>query len=50
MFSKISPLMSWNHEKRVDDGILRHQADSMAWKKFDQLHPSFVADPRNVRL
>ncbi|KAH0664550.1 hypothetical protein KY284_029481 [Solanum tuberosum] len=42
--------MSWQHDKRVDDGIMRHPADSMAWKKFDELHPSFAAEPRNVRL
>ncbi|WMV58016.1 hypothetical protein MTR67_051401, partial [Solanum verrucosum] len=48
MCSKTSPLMSWHHDKRVDDGVMRHPADSMAWKKFDELHPSFVAEPRNV--
>ncbi|XP_075097586.1 uncharacterized protein LOC107787862 [Nicotiana tabacum] len=50
MSSKISSLMTWNHEKRVDDGMMRHSADSMAWKKFDELHQSFAAEPRNVRL
>ncbi|WMV38457.1 hypothetical protein MTR67_031842 [Solanum verrucosum] len=29
---------------------MRHPADSMAWKSFDELHPSFAVDPRNVRL
>ncbi|KAH0643766.1 hypothetical protein KY290_035217 [Solanum tuberosum] len=42
--------MSWHHDKRVDDAVMRHPADSMAWKQFDELHPSFVAEPRNVRL
>ena len=50
MCSKTSPLISWHHGKRVDDGIMRHAADSMAWKFFDELHPSFAAEPRNVRL
>ncbi|XP_049378105.1 uncharacterized protein LOC125842859 [Solanum stenotomum] len=50
MCSKTSPLMSWHHDKRVDDGIMRHPADSMEWKKFDELHPSFAVEPRNVRL
>nr|XP_033514148.1 uncharacterized protein LOC104104520 [Nicotiana tomentosiformis] len=50
MSSKISSLMTWNHEKRVDDGMMRHPADSMAWKKFDELHHPFVAEPPNVRL
>ncbi|KAK6803381.1 hypothetical protein RDI58_001165 [Solanum bulbocastanum] len=40
--------MSWHHDKRVDDGIMRHPDDSMAWKFFDELHPSFAAEPRNV--
>ncbi|XP_060210553.1 uncharacterized protein LOC132637491 [Lycium barbarum] len=30
MCSKTSPLISWHHDKRVDDGIMRHPADSMA--------------------
>jgi len=42
--------MRWHHDKRVDDGIMRHPADSMAWKSFDELHPSFAVEPRNVRL
>ncbi|XP_060181912.1 uncharacterized protein LOC132611513 isoform X1 [Lycium barbarum] len=50
MCSKTSPLISWHHDKRVDDGIMRHPADSMVWKNFDELHPSFAAEPRNVRL
>ncbi|XP_015159688.1 uncharacterized protein [Solanum tuberosum] len=50
MCSKISHFMSWHHDKRVDYGIMRHPADSMTWKKFDELHPSFAVEPRNVRL
>ncbi|XP_019263711.1 PREDICTED: uncharacterized protein LOC109241424 [Nicotiana attenuata] len=50
MSSKISSLMTWHHAKRVDDGVMRHPADSMEWKKFDELHQSFVAEPRNVQL
>ncbi|WMV08999.1 hypothetical protein MTR67_002384 [Solanum verrucosum] len=29
---------------------MRHPADSMAWKSFDELYPSFAAEPRNVQL
>ncbi|XP_020081242.1 uncharacterized protein LOC109704874 [Ananas comosus] len=29
---------------------MRHPADSMAWKSFDELHESFALEPRNVRL
>ncbi|XP_070009493.1 uncharacterized protein [Nicotiana sylvestris] len=50
MSSKKSYLMTWHHDKRVDDGIMRHPADSIAWKKFDELHQYFAAEPRNVRL
>nr|XP_009792400.1 PREDICTED: uncharacterized protein LOC104239463 [Nicotiana sylvestris] len=50
MSSKISSLMTCHHDKRVNDGIMRHPADSMAWKKFDELHQSFADEPRNVRL
>ncbi|XP_060211321.1 uncharacterized protein LOC132638477 isoform X1 [Lycium barbarum] len=50
MSRKTSTLMTWHKDKRVDDGIMRHPSDSMAWKSFDKLHPSFAAEPRNVRL
>ena len=42
--------MTWHKDKRVDIGIMIHPADSMAWNSFDELHPSFAAEPRNVRL
>ncbi|XP_075088317.1 uncharacterized protein LOC142170329 [Nicotiana tabacum] len=29
---------------------MRHPADSIAWKTFDELHQSFVVESRNVRL
>ncbi|XP_070043487.1 uncharacterized protein [Nicotiana tomentosiformis] len=50
MSTKTSSLMTWHKDKRVDDGIMRHPVDLMAWKLFDELHPSFAAEPRNVRL
>ncbi|XP_028083166.1 uncharacterized protein LOC114284469 [Camellia sinensis] len=37
-------------EKRLDDGVLRHPADSDEWKEFDTQHPKFALEPRNVRL
>ena len=33
--------MTLYKDNRVDDGIMRHQANSMAWKSFDELHHSF---------
>ncbi|XP_030931212.1 uncharacterized protein LOC115957126 [Quercus lobata] len=50
MSTKTAADMKWHHEKRVNDGVLRHLADCEAWKKFDQIHESFAMDPCNVRL
>ncbi|WMV18929.1 hypothetical protein MTR67_012314 [Solanum verrucosum] len=50
MSSKTSSLMRWHHDERVDDGIMRHPVDSVAWKRLDELHPSFGIEPCNVRL
>ncbi|RVW77928.1 hypothetical protein CK203_048271 [Vitis vinifera] len=30
--------------------MMRHPVDSLAWKNFDNVHPSFALEPRNVRL
>ncbi|XP_057993043.1 uncharacterized protein LOC110657121 [Hevea brasiliensis] len=49
MSIKIASLMRWHKDKRVDDGVMRHPADSMAWISFDKLHPNFASDSRNVR-
>ncbi|XP_070032150.1 uncharacterized protein [Nicotiana tomentosiformis] len=48
MSTKTSSLMTWHHNERVDDGTMRHPADSMAWKSFDEFHSSFAAEPHNV--
>ncbi|XP_071933260.1 uncharacterized protein [Coffea arabica] len=50
MSSKTASLMRWHEEERIKDGKLRHPADSLAWKHFNDRHPSFASDPRNVRL
>lgn len=50
MSKKIAKEMRWHKEKRIDDGIMRHPADSMAWKAFDEKHQLFAADSRNIRL
>ncbi|KAK2454153.1 hypothetical protein QL285_001747 [Trifolium repens] len=45
--------MTWhseNYEKRKSSGELRHPSDGLAWKHFDQVHPDFADEPRNVRL
>ena len=50
MSSKTASLMKWHAESRIDDGVLRHPADSPAWKLFDEKNPDFATDSRNVRL
>lgn len=42
--------MKWHKEERIDDGVLRHPSNSLAWKSFDEQHPTFSAELRNVRL
>ncbi|XP_075108569.1 uncharacterized protein LOC107821067 isoform X1 [Nicotiana tabacum] len=42
--------MRWHKDKNVDDGVLRHPSDSIAWKSFDERHPTFSAELRNVLL
>ena len=50
MSSQTAEAMRWHKEKCVDDGVLRHPVNSIAWKTFDEKHMSFALDPRNVRL
>ncbi|KAM3217245.1 hypothetical protein P3L10_026688 [Capsicum annuum] len=42
--------MRWHHEHKNEDGAMRHPSDSKAWKHFNESHPFFAAEPRNVRL
>ncbi|KAL0420502.1 UNVERIFIED_CONTAM: hypothetical protein Slati_3073100 [Sesamum latifolium] len=42
--------MRWHAEERIKDGVVRHPADSQAWKEFDKKNPSFASYIRNVRL
>ncbi|XP_019158513.1 PREDICTED: uncharacterized protein LOC109155282 [Ipomoea nil] len=41
--------MKW-HAKSVEDGIMRHPSDSLAWKHFNDTYPNFASEIRNVRL
>ncbi|XP_042944188.1 uncharacterized protein LOC122278155 [Carya illinoinensis] len=51
MSAKITGDMRWHKEQRaIEDTSMRHPADSECWKKFDEHHSWFAADPRNVRL
>ena len=42
--------MMWHDSKSDKDEKLRRAANGKDWKDFDNLHPEFVSDPRNVRL
>ena len=43
--------MRWHKEVRKDEpGILRHSADGMAWKHFDNIYPDFAIYSRSVRM
>ena len=42
--------MRWHKEHNIEEGVMRNCSDSPTWKHFDQIHPSFTAESRNVRL
>ena len=42
--------MRWHDDHDKEDGVMHHPSDSKAWFHFDQMHPSFSAESRNVRL
>ena len=48
--SRTAGLTRWHAEGRIDDGLLRHPADSELWKDFDKKNPEFAVDSRNIRL
>ena len=37
--------IKWHVNGRTDDGVMRHHADSDAWKMFDSKHLEFLSDP-----
>ncbi|XP_057808561.1 uncharacterized protein LOC131023040 [Salvia miltiorrhiza] len=41
--------MRW-HATSIEDGIMRHPADSPAWKHLNSVYPGFTEEIRNVRL
>ncbi|CAN6172856.1 unnamed protein product [Urochloa humidicola] len=50
MSSKTAQYMRWHSKGRTQDGLLRHPADSPAWKNFDATQHEFSSEVRNVRL
>ncbi|TYK22860.1 transposase [Cucumis melo var. makuwa] len=42
--------LTWHASERIEDGKLRHPADSPAWKLVDFKWPDFGSESRNLRL
>lgn len=42
--------MRWHADHKPDEGKMHHPSDSPAWKHFNDTHPTFAAESRNVRL
>ncbi|XP_021621499.1 uncharacterized protein LOC110621531 [Manihot esculenta] len=42
--------MTWHNDHANDDAMMRHCSDALAWKNFNQTHPTFAMEARNVRL
>lgn len=42
--------MTWHAEQRVEDGLMRHPADSPSWRNVDYIWPDFDSEPRNIHL
>ncbi|GJS91314.1 putative transposase-associated domain-containing protein [Tanacetum coccineum] len=46
----ISKDLRWHATQRITDGVLRHPADSQAWRTIDEKFPEIAEDLRNLRL
>jgi hypothetical protein len=49
MCKETAALARWHDEERTKDDVLRHPADSRAWKRFDEQN-GFASDSRNIRF
>ena len=45
MSSKTSSHMKWHVDGHMGGEMMRHPLDSLAWKNFDSIHPSFALEP-----
>ena len=50
MSSKTTSHMKWHVDGCMRGEMMRHLVESLAWKNFDKVHPSFAQEPRNVKL
>ncbi|KAL0453579.1 UNVERIFIED_CONTAM: hypothetical protein Slati_1336000 [Sesamum latifolium] len=42
--------MTWHANHQMEEGSMCHPSDMEAWRHFDQTHPNFAVEPRNIRL
>ena len=50
MCSKTANILRWHDEEHSKNGKLRHPVDGKSWKDFDNFHPEFATNSRNLRL
>lgn len=41
MTKEVAKYMRWHHEKRIKDDVMRHPADTPAWRKLHSIDESF---------
>ncbi|KAL0345863.1 UNVERIFIED_CONTAM: hypothetical protein Sradi_4417600 [Sesamum radiatum] len=42
--------MTWHANNQTEEGSMCHPSNAEVWRHFDQKHPDFAVEPRNVRL
>jgi len=42
--------ITWHQAHHAVDGVMVHPSGSEAWKRFNSVHPHFLAELKNVRL
>ena len=42
--------MRWHAEDVVEDDVMQHLFDYISWKHFNDVHPNFSIEIRNVKL
>jgi len=50
MSPKTAEHMTWHQSHDVVDGVMMHPFDGEAWKHFNNMHPYFLVEIRNVHL
>ncbi|XP_074351314.1 uncharacterized protein LOC141690408 [Apium graveolens] len=48
--TSIAEMMTWHSDHRIQDGPMRHPADSPSWRNVDHRWPSFGSESINFRL